>query len=68
MSNAPYKKGTSIGILIEKEDLKSQASVEYIVKTSKGEFKIELLDESSPSSKKVDIFLKTLQRFPFVDQ
>jgi putative methanogenesis marker protein 3 len=52
VSNAPYKKGTAIGILIEKEDLKSQASVEYLVKTSKGEFKIELLDEFSSSSKR----------------
>ena len=52
MSNAPYKKGTAIGILIEKEDMKSQASVEYLVKTSKGEFKIELKDDSSLSSKR----------------
>lgn len=57
MSNAPYRKGTSIGILIEKSDLKSQAFVEYLVKTSKGEFKIELLNDSSPSSKKwISIF------------
>ncbi|WP_340820783.1 methanogenesis marker 3 protein [Methanolobus sp. WCC4] len=52
VSNAPYKKGTAVGILIEREDTKSQASVEYVVNTSKGEFKIELLDESSPSSKR----------------
>ncbi|WP_407357305.1 methanogenesis marker 3 protein [Methanolobus sp. WCC5] len=51
VSNAPYRKGTAVGILIEKEDLRSQVSVEYLVKTSKGEFRIELLDESSPSSK-----------------
>ncbi len=57
VSNAPYKKGTAVGILIEKEDLKSQISVEYLVKTSKGEFKIELLDASSLSSKRwVSIF------------
>ncbi|MEZ5336604.1 MAG: methanogenesis marker 3 protein [Methanolobus sp.] len=64
VSNAPYKKGTSIGILIEKEDLKSQASVEYIVKTSKGEFKIELLDESSPSSKRWISLFKDLAEVP----
>ncbi|WP_406670558.1 methanogenesis marker 3 protein [Methanolobus sp. ZRKC4] len=57
VSNAPHRKGTAVGILIEKEDLKSQASVEYLVKTSKGEFKIELLDVSSLSSKRwVSIF------------
>ncbi len=57
MSKAPYKKGTAIGISIEKEDLRSHTSVEYLVKTSKGEFKIELLNDSSSSSKRwMDIF------------
>ncbi len=52
MSNTPYKKGTAVGILIEKEDLSSQGTGEYLVKTSRGDIKIELLDESSPSSKR----------------
>ncbi|MBP1909699.1 putative methanogenesis marker protein 3 [Methanolobus bombayensis] len=64
MSNAPYKKGTAIGILIEKEDLRSQASTEYLVKTSKGEFKIELLDESSSSSKRWISIFKDLTELP----
>ncbi|WP_342665138.1 methyl-coenzyme M reductase-associated protein Mmp3 [Methanolobus tindarius] len=64
VSNAPYKKGTAIGILIEKEDQKSQASKEYLVKTSKGEFKIELIDESSPSSKRWISIFKELTELP----
>lgn len=49
VSNAPHKKGTSIGILIEKEGEKEQDTAEYVVKTSKGEFRIELHDVPSPS-------------------
>jgi len=49
VSNAPYKKGTSIGILIEKEGEKERDTAEYIVKTSKGEFRIELHDLPSSS-------------------
>ncbi|WMW23475.1 methanogenesis marker 3 protein [Methanolobus mangrovi] len=64
VSNAPYKKGTAIGILIEKEDLKSQASVEYLVKTSKGEFKIELKDDSSLSSKRWVSLFKDFNDIP----
>ena len=64
VSNAPYKKGTAVGILIEREDTKSQASVEYLVNTSKGEFKIELLDESSPSSKRWVSVFKELTDLP----
>ncbi len=64
MSNAPYKKGTAIGILIEKEDMKSQASVEYLVKTSKGEFKIELKDDSSLSSKRWVSLFKDFNDIP----
>ena len=64
ISEAPYKEGTSVGILIEREDIGSQASVEYLVKTSKGEFKIELLDESSVSSKRWKSILKDLTDVP----
>ncbi|SFM68781.1 putative methanogenesis marker protein 3 [Methanolobus profundi] len=64
VSNAPYKKGSAVGILIEREDTRSQASVEYVVKTSKGEFKIELLDESSPSSKRWVSVFKELTDVP----
>lgn len=49
MSNAPYKKETSVGILIEKEGEKEQDTAEYIIKTSKGEFRIELHDVLSSS-------------------
>ncbi|MDW7732892.1 MAG: methanogenesis marker 3 protein [Methanolobus sp.] len=49
LSNAPHKKGTAVGILIEREDLKAQSSREYTVRTSKGDFRIELDDTPSPS-------------------
>jgi putative methanogenesis marker protein 3 len=49
VSNAPYRKGTAVGILIEKEDVKAKSSREYKVRTSKGDFRIEL-DENTSSS------------------
>ena len=49
VSNAPHRKGTAVGILIEKGDRKAQSSREYTVRTSKGDFKIELHDTPSPS-------------------
>lgn len=64
VSKAPHKKGTAVGIIIEREDLRSQASVEYTVKTSKGEFRIELTDESSPSSARWISVFKNLAGTP----
>ncbi|WP_406662645.1 methanogenesis marker 3 protein [Methanolobus sp. ZRKC3] len=52
VSDAPHKKGTAIGILIEEEGEKEQDSAEYIVKTSKGEFRIELHEDPSSSRKR----------------
>ncbi|MBN2110283.1 MAG: methanogenesis marker 3 protein [Methanosarcinaceae archaeon] len=49
LSKAPYRKGTAVGILIEKGDLKAQSSLEYTVRTSKGDFRIELDETPSPS-------------------
>ncbi|TGC08923.1 methyl-coenzyme M reductase-associated protein Mmp3 [Methanolobus halotolerans] len=52
VSNAPYRKGTVVGILVERGDLKAEGSLEYTVRTSKGDFKIELDETPSPSKQR----------------
>lgn len=49
VSNAPYRKGTAIGILIEKAGQETKDVSRYTVRTSKGEFRIELHDQASSS-------------------
>ena len=49
VSNAPYRKGTAVGILIEKGDQKAESTREFTVRTSKGDFKIELDGTPFPS-------------------
>ncbi|AKB84185.1 methanogenesis marker 3 protein [Methanococcoides methylutens] len=49
-SQAPYREGTAIGILKKDEGGKSGAIIDYVVKTSKGDFRIELEDNSSSAA------------------
>ena len=50
-SDAPHKKGTSIGILKRSEIEQEERVVEYRVITTSGEFMIELFEKQSPSRK-----------------
>ncbi len=52
VSNAPYRKGTAIGIIIDKAGEEIADVSRYIVRTSKGEFRIELKDGTSHSKGK----------------
>jgi len=51
LSNALYRKGTAIGILIERTGEQVADVSRYTVRTSKGEFRIELQDMPSSSRK-----------------
>ena len=52
ISKAPYKEGTAIGILKETTERKTEEITEYTITTSKGEFRIELLEQDSESNKR----------------
>ncbi|MBN2488693.1 MAG: methanogenesis marker 3 protein [Methanosarcinaceae archaeon] len=49
VSKAPYKEGTAIGMLKETTGRKTEEITEYTITTSRGEFKIELLEPDSDS-------------------
>lgn len=51
VSNAPYRKGTAVGIVIQRAGQETKDVSRYTVRTSKGEFRIELHDEASSSKK-----------------
>ncbi len=55
-SEAPYGEGTAIGILKKDEGRKSGAIIDYVVKTSKGDFRIELEGDSSSADVWADNF------------
>jgi putative methanogenesis marker protein 3 len=51
VSRAPYITGTSVGILKELAEEKTEAITEYAINTPRGEFRIEIKDPESPSGK-----------------
>lgn len=51
VSNAPYRKGTAIGIVIERVGQEVADASIYTIRTSRGEFRIELHGKSSFSRK-----------------
>lgn len=55
-SKAPYRQGTAIGILKKDGGRKTGAIIDYVVKTSKGDFRIELERDSSSAGMWADHF------------
>lgn len=50
-SDAPYSPGASVGIVKLTESVKASEVREYILATTKGDIRIELIDSESPSTK-----------------
>ncbi|MDK2892954.1 MAG: hypothetical protein PWQ49_1346 [Methanohalophilus sp.] len=50
-SNAPYSPGSSVGIVKHTENVKASEVKEYLLTTTKGDIRIELIDPKSPLAK-----------------
>jgi putative methanogenesis marker protein 3 len=65
IAEAPYREGASVGIVRRQEGVKASRVKEYLLKTTNGDFRIELTDFESPSAFRWQENYKKYEGIPF---